>query len=116
MYAELALLALLLTKGCRQHDLLITGLLAFGLIPKREMLFTFMGGSDSDFDDASIAIILNPACILLALVYLLRDGWRIAQPFQLGDRVRKLTGILLPTLKCPPSAPLSTAQSTLRNG
>jgi len=76
MHVEIALVILLLVKERRPGDLWAVGALAFCLIPKKEVFLTFMGITDSIHADASIGIILNPLCVLLAMGLLVRSGYR----------------------------------------
>jgi len=76
MHVEIALVILLVLKERRPGDLWAVGALAFCLIPKKEFFLTFMGITDSIHADASIAIILNPLCQLLAMGLLVRSGYQ----------------------------------------
>lgn len=75
MHIGVALAAFCLMKGQRRNDLLIVFLLAFTLIPKREILLPYIGPTDSGYADVSIAILLNPICMMAALIFAVWDGF-----------------------------------------
>jgi len=76
LHVVTALMAMLLIRTRRPCDWVIVALLAFVLVPKKEILIPFAGTTDSGFADVSVAIILNPLCMLLAAVLLAWDGLR----------------------------------------
>jgi hypothetical protein len=86
-----ALVALLLIPTRRHHDLLATALLALALIPKREILFPFAGFSDSGARDISLAIVVNPLCLLLAAGFLAWDALEARSPAWSAKRFHLLT-------------------------
>jgi hypothetical protein len=88
MYAEVALVILILVREKRPADLVVTAMLALALVPKREVLLTFLGRSDSGYFDASLNVIVNPLCLLIAMAMLMWDGWRAAGAL---DGRRRLT-------------------------
>jgi hypothetical protein len=69
-----ALVAFILIRNRRWGDYVVTALLAFTLIPKKEYLFECLGPTDSGFMDVSSAIVLNPLAMLSALVILFWCG------------------------------------------
>ncbi len=89
MYLVMAIVVLVLTRERRPWDLVVTCLLAFCVVPKREYLLHFMGVSDSGKFDASVGVILNPLCMLIALGILLWSGWRASGPLRLQQQFRK---------------------------
>jgi hypothetical protein len=95
VYIDLALVVFILIPSCRIHDLRIAGLLAFVLIPKKELFLGFLGPSDTHFLDVDIGVLLNPLCILIAGALLIHDCWRERVP-QWG---RKRALVLLSPLR-----------------
>jgi len=91
MYVGMTLVLLLLIQKKRAKDLVVTFLLAFCMLPKREVFLTFMGRSDTNCFDATIGVILNPLCMLAAMVLLMWDGWQAAPPFQVRRSFKKMT-------------------------
>jgi hypothetical protein len=99
IYVNIALVVLIMLPRMRRHDLLVTGLLAFALVPKKELFLTFLGPTDSIVNDISVGILINPPCLLAAIVLLVWDGmgkhplqyarYRI---FGLAGSVRQLMG------------------------
>jgi len=71
-----ALMAMLLLRTRRPCDLAIIVLLAFTLIPKKEMLLPFAGVTDGGAKDVSVAILLNPLAMLTVIALLVRDSFR----------------------------------------
>jgi hypothetical protein len=74
VYVNIALVVLILLPQPRRHDLLVTGLLAFILVPKKEFFLTFLGPTDSPVNDISFGILINPPCLLAVVVLLMWDG------------------------------------------
>lgn len=102
LFANLALVVHILLPGRRRHDLMVTGLLAFVIVPKKEIFLTFLGTTDTGVADIPIAILLNPPCLILVIGLLIRDGIQAATRKQI--RVRFLGVIKLfryPIMKAP---------------
>ncbi len=76
LYAGMALVTQILLPTQRRHDLLITGLLAFVAVPKKEIILPFLGPTDTNCLDVSAAIFINPPCLLAVVVLLFWDGVR----------------------------------------
>ena len=74
LYAEIALVILICLPTRRRHDLWVVGLLAFALVPKKEIIFGFLGLCDTGMADTPLGVFLNPPCLLAALILLVRDG------------------------------------------
>jgi len=80
LHVLMSLVLIILITERRPGDIGITALLALALIPKREILLGFLGNGSSGAPDASIAIILNPLCILTAMGLLFWNARRVRQP------------------------------------
>jgi hypothetical protein len=94
MYAGLALVILVVARERRPADLIVTAVLALALIPKREILLPFLGHSDSGYRDASLNVIVNPLCLLLAMALLMWDGWQLARPLNFSRGLAKLARVV----------------------
>jgi hypothetical protein len=92
LFDEVALVILILLPGQRARDLMVTGLLAFVLIPKREILLLFLGPTDTTVPDVSIGILLNPPCLLLAVCLLISDGAKASSRTFARQRILGLIG------------------------
>jgi len=95
LFANIALVVLILIPTKRPFDLWATGLLAFVMIPKKEIFLDYLGRTDAGFHDISIAILLNPPCMLMAMGLLIRDGLRLSTWKHVQ---RRFWGILKPSL------------------
>jgi len=85
--AQIALMTFILLPTQRRHDLWITALLAFVLVPKKEILLPFLGPTDSGgTNDVAVGILINPLCILIAMGLLIRDGFQPAIGRYIGRR------------------------------
>jgi hypothetical protein len=79
IYASMALVLLVLEKKVRKGDWTALVLIALAVIPKKEILLTFVGRTETNFKDVPIQTLLNPVFILAAMVVLLwysRPGFR----------------------------------------
>jgi hypothetical protein len=74
IYANIALVVLILLKTRRPLDFIILILLALTMVPKKEIILAFMGPTETGFADVSIQVILNPLFIFGALFLLLYDS------------------------------------------
>jgi hypothetical protein len=95
LHVSIAVICLVLLPEKRRHDFIATCLLAFATIPKREFIFPWLGPTDSFFPDVSLGVLLNPPCILAAMLLLLRDGFR---QFSLPHLRQRFIGIFQPLL------------------
>jgi hypothetical protein len=93
-YLNVALVIFILIPERRQGDLLITIGLALCLIPKREVLLTFFGISDSLYYDASLNVLTNPFCVVGAMILMIRDAWQAAAPIDWERRFMKFAHVL----------------------
>ena len=57
-----------------------SSLMALTLVPKKEIFLTYLGQTDTTYNDVSIGVVLNPLLILAAIALLVHDGWRAACP------------------------------------
>lgn len=90
LHAGLALVCMIALKTRRAHDLLVVILLALIMVPKKEIILTFAGLSESGFADVSITVLLDPILLLAALSILLYDGYRHFDPAWSKLRARGL--------------------------
>ncbi len=102
IYANIALIILIILPSQRRHDLLATVLLALALIPKKEIFLVYLGATDSGAYDIPIAVLINPPCLLAAMYFLISDGRKQCSPGYSRQRffglVRALTFQRAPTL------------------
>ena len=75
LYANIALIILIVLPSHRRFDLLAIALLAFMAIPKKEIFLDYLGTSDSGAKDINIGVLLNSPCMLAALTVLIVAGW-----------------------------------------
>ena len=75
LYVNMALIVLLNLNERRKYDFIVVALLAFAIIPKREIYFPYLGVTDSGAFDVSLGVFLNVPCLLVAVVLLMRGGW-----------------------------------------
>ena len=94
MHVVTALVVLILIPQRRRFDRAVVALLAFAVIPKQEVLLPYFGISDSTAADCSIAVILNPICLLLAMALLVGAAYHEAWPLGWGQRLRKFGAVL----------------------
>jgi len=105
LHDGVALVCLIMLRTRRTHDQLAVILLALIMIPKREVILTFAGLSESGFADVSAHVFLDPILALAALLLLVYDC-----PFHAGWsrlRARGLIWALLPGFlrrSLPPTA------------
>jgi hypothetical protein len=67
MYAEMALLLLVLLPRQRPGDWTALILIALAIIPMKEILLTFVGKTETGYADVPIQSFLNPIFILVAM-------------------------------------------------
>jgi hypothetical protein len=94
LHADIALIALVLLKTKRRHDLLVLILITLTLIPKKEIVFPFIGQTESGVNDVSIQVLTNPLCVFAAIFLLLLDGWRQFDARWSIRRLFRLTSLL----------------------
>jgi hypothetical protein len=98
LYANIALVVLIVIATCRAHDVLALVLIALAMIPKKEVILTYAGRTETGLRDVPIQAVLNPLLLLAALLLLLYDA-RTALDWR-WTRLRwgRLTRALLPRL------------------
>lgn len=96
IFIQLGLFLLVAIRERRPHDLAVIVLLALSLVPKKEILLTYLGVSDTGFRDVNIGGLLNPICILTAAGLLIHDGWRLRLS---GWGLRRWQGLTFPLRK-----------------
>ncbi len=80
LWVHVALLVLILLTTRRRLDLAAVVLMAFVLVPKKEVFLTYLGQTDTTYNDVSLGVVLNPLLILIAMALLLRDSWQARVP------------------------------------
>ena len=78
LYSGMALVSLIILRTNRPHDWLVVIPLALTMVPKKEILLTFAGRTESNAADVSIQVLLNPLCVGAAIALLLYDAWRVS--------------------------------------
>jgi hypothetical protein len=86
LWVHVALLVLIVLPTWRRFDWWAVGLMALALVPKKEILLTYLGQTDTTYNDVSIGVVLNPLLIFAAGVLLLHDSWRARVPGWAGRR------------------------------
>ncbi len=106
LYANIALIALVVLKTRRPYDLTTIVLLALVMVPKKEIFLTYAGHTESNTADVSIQAVLNPLLVTAALAFLVHDGVRLYDPGWTRVRWRRLLRSLLPAqIRQPASTP-----------
>jgi hypothetical protein len=80
LWVHVALLLLITLSTRRRLDWAAVILLASVLVPKKEIFLTYLGQTDTTYNDVSLGVVLNPLLILIAMVLLLRDSWQARSP------------------------------------
>jgi hypothetical protein len=88
-----ALVILILIPERRRFDLALVAILAVAVLPKQEVLMPYFGMSDSFTYDCSIAVILNPLCLLLAIALTVWPAYTEAWRQDLPQRWRKFGAV-----------------------
>ncbi len=111
LYANIALVALVLLKTRRPFDLAILVLVALAMVPKKEFFLTYIGITESGVADVSIQAVLNPLLVLAALILLVRDSFRTFDSSQNWSRLRRQIAAIMTRKKQKPAAmaPAKTA-------
>ena len=83
-YASLALAFFMVLPDRRRGDWTALVLIALAVIPKKEVLLTFAGTTETNFCDVPLQALLNPILILVAMGVLLYQSrrqfdWRVAK-------------------------------------
>jgi hypothetical protein len=92
LYADIALVAVILLRTQRESDRAVLVLLALAMVPKKEIFLAFAGRTETYFSDVSIQVVLNPLLVLAALILLVRDGLRARRPAVDGYLTRRIPG------------------------
>lgn len=90
LWVHLALLALILLPTARRFDLAAVTLMALVLVPKKEFYLTWLGPSDTTYNDISFGVVADPVLILAALALILVGSWRARIPGWSEQRLRGL--------------------------
>jgi hypothetical protein len=91
IYASMALALLALLRRRRGGDWAALVLVALAVIPKKEILLTSIGKTETTYADVSIQSLLNPVLILTAMAILLYHSRR---PFDWSQTARRLHDLL----------------------
>ena len=75
LYVAVALVPLVLLKSKRKCDLVILVITTLIMVPKKYLFLTFAGKTETNFNDVSSDVVLNPLLVLTALLLLLLGGW-----------------------------------------
>ncbi len=113
LFAQIALVVFILLPTRRPRDLIILCCLAFVMVPKREVLLTYLGPTDSGTADISVAVLINPLLMVVAMVLLMMDGFQPGVWRHIGLRFRRLFHIFLRFL--PHSRGKKTAETSPRS-
>jgi hypothetical protein len=90
IYASMALVLLALLPRPRRGDWTALVLIALAVIPKKEILLTSIGKTETTYADVSIQSLLNPILILAAMAVLLYQSRRPFDWSQTAQRLRDL--------------------------
>jgi hypothetical protein len=96
LYGETAMIVLIALHTRRRFDLAAIALLAVTLVPKKEIILSYMGKTETEFADVTINAVINPVLILVVLALLLADGWAQFDPKWAWLRLQSLLRVLLP--------------------
>ena len=80
IWVHLALVVAILLPARRRLDFAAVVLLALVLVPKKEILFPYLGPTDSGHNDVSLGVLVDPVLILAAIALAVIDGWRERRP------------------------------------
>jgi hypothetical protein len=86
IYASMALVLLIVLPTPRRGDWLALVLIAFAVIPKKEVLRTFIGEVNTGYTHVSLQVVLSPLCLLAAMLILLYQS----SPWNRGQALRRL--------------------------
>jgi hypothetical protein len=90
LYANIALVVLIVLRTRRPNDFLMLVLLALAMVPKKEIFLTYAGRTETFMADISIQVVLNPLLVLAALALLVADSIRIFDARQTWLRWRRM--------------------------
>jgi hypothetical protein len=90
LHAEIALVTLITLKSKRAHDWIVLVMLALVMVPKKEIILSYLGKTESGFADVSLNVVLNPVLLLGALFLLVWDGWAHFDRRWSGMRLRMI--------------------------
>ena len=90
LYDSMALALLVILPQQRRGDWLALVLIALAVIPKKEIMLTFIGQTETRVADVSIQALLNPVFILAAMVILIHQS----RPFDRPYAARHLRSLL----------------------
>jgi len=76
MYASLGLVVLMLLPRKRRGDWIALILVTLAVIPKKEIMLTCAGRTETGFSDVAIQVLLNPVFVLAAMGILLYESRR----------------------------------------
>jgi hypothetical protein len=96
LHVEIAMVVLICLRSRRRFDVALIVLFALILVPKKEIILSYLGKTESDFADVSINAVINPVLILTVLALLLADGWAGFDPKWTRMRLQSLVRMLLP--------------------
>jgi len=98
LFANIALIVMILLPTRRSYDLVVTGLLAVVLVPQNGFLLSSFGFSDGTYQGIPVSILINPLCILFSIGLLIRDGLQLSS----GPLMRqKLLRLIAPVMRRP---------------
>ena len=98
LYASIALILLVVLKTKRPLDIAALILLALTMVPKKEIILTFAGHTDTVYSDVSIEAFLDPILVLTALGLLLYDSRTYFDLRWTNLRLNRLIRAILPRL------------------
>jgi len=90
LWVNVALLLLIVLPTRRRLDLAVVVLMALAMVPKKEILLTYLGQTDTTYNDVSMGVVLNPLLILTAILLLVYDSWQVRLP---GWATRRCSGM-----------------------
>jgi len=90
LWVHVALVVAILLPTARRLDLAAVVLMALVLVPKKEFYLTYLGRTDTTYNDVSFGVVADPLLILAALALLVMDGWRERVPGWSWKRARGL--------------------------
>ncbi len=90
LYANIALVVLILLRTRRPWDFVILVLLALAMTPKKELFLAYAGRTETGMADVSIQVVLNPLLVVAALALLVADSLRVFDAHWARLRWRRL--------------------------
>jgi hypothetical protein len=95
LWVHVALVVLIVLPRRRRLDLAAVTLMALVLVPKKEIYLTYLGRTDTTYNDVSFGVLVDPILICAAIILVTMDGWRERLPGGAVHRFKALAHQLM---------------------